>query len=135
MSKIPAGQQFHTLASSVNTIERGSALVNSERSMYTMQDLSDSLIGFARGTGTLNKIPVWSSTDTVIDSVISQNTDGDGITVVGTINIGDLNVAPESAEATGVTGEIRYTEAEGRSHIYLCTNTDTWVRVELSTWE
>jgi hypothetical protein len=41
-----------------------------------------------------------------------------------------LNTAPVSATATGATGEIRYTA----DYIYVCTATNTWKRVAISTW-
>jgi len=41
-----------------------------------------------------------------------------------------LNTAPSSATDTGVAGEIRYTA----DYIYVCTATDTWKRVAISTW-
>ena len=41
MAKIPLGQKFHTVSSSVQTQEKGSALANSQREIYTMQDIVD----------------------------------------------------------------------------------------------
>jgi hypothetical protein len=41
MSTIPSGQKFHTVPSNVQTVERGSALANSQREIYTMQDIID----------------------------------------------------------------------------------------------
>lgn len=41
-----------------------------------------------------------------------------------------LNTAPVSAVDTGVLGEIRVTA----DYIYVCTATNTWKRVELTTW-
>jgi len=43
MAIIPIGQKFHTIASNVQTVERGSSLVNAQKNIYTMQDISDSL--------------------------------------------------------------------------------------------
>ena len=42
MAIIPNAQQFHTLSSTVDTTERGSALANASREVYTMQDIKDS---------------------------------------------------------------------------------------------
>jgi len=39
MAQIPSGQKFHTVASNVQTAERGSALANSQREIFTMQDI------------------------------------------------------------------------------------------------
>ena len=44
--------------------------------------------------------------------------------------LSSLNVAPSSASATGITGEIRITA----THIYICVATNTWVRSPLTTW-
>lgn len=41
-----------------------------------------------------------------------------------------LNTAPASASATGTTGEIRI----DANYIYICTATNTWKRVAISTW-
>lgn len=38
--------------------------------------------------------------------------------------------APASASATGTAGEVRY----DADYIYICTATDTWKRVAISTW-
>tara|TARA_R100000900_G_scaffold53368_2_gene42644 strand:- start:874 stop:2142 length:1269 start_codon:yes stop_codon:yes gene_type:complete len=43
MAIIPNSQQFHTLSSSVDTTERGSARANANRESYTMQDIKDTI--------------------------------------------------------------------------------------------
>ena len=43
MATIPLGQKFHTVPSSVQTVERGSALANSQREIYTMGDIASSV--------------------------------------------------------------------------------------------
>ena len=50
MSTIPSGQKFHTVASNINTVERGSALSNAGREIYTMQDIIDTVGGRLEGT-------------------------------------------------------------------------------------
>lgn len=45
------------------------------------------------------------------------------------VNFFDV-IAPASATQKGVEGEVRIT----RTHIYVCTATNTWVRTALSTW-
>ena len=42
MAIIPSTQQFHTLSSTVDTTERGSAVANARVEVYTMQDIKDS---------------------------------------------------------------------------------------------
>jgi hypothetical protein len=34
MAIIPIGQKFHTIASNVQTVERGSSLVNAQKNIY-----------------------------------------------------------------------------------------------------
>tara|TARA_B110000467_G_C18260849_1_gene446236 strand:+ start:579 stop:986 length:408 start_codon:yes stop_codon:yes gene_type:complete len=135
MPTIPSGQQFHTLSSTVDTVERGSAQTNSDRAIFTMQDIADTIVHPADaidGSGTANKIPLWSDTNTISDSLITQ-IEG-GITVDGTINIANLNEAPEAVDASGVAGEIRFSAAGEEGYIYLCIAENTWVRSTLAPW-
>jgi hypothetical protein len=44
--------------------------------------------------------------------------------------LSELNIAPASAKATGIKGEIRVTS----TYIYVCIDTNTWVRSPLTTW-
>ena len=50
MSTIPLGTQFIGLASTVNTVERRSSLINNESAPYTMQDIIDTVGGGLEGT-------------------------------------------------------------------------------------
>ena len=43
MAIVPSGQKFHTIAANVATKERGSALVNSQKEIFTMQDVAASV--------------------------------------------------------------------------------------------
>jgi hypothetical protein len=43
MPTVPLDQKFHTIAANVATKERGSALVNSQKEIFTMQDVIDTL--------------------------------------------------------------------------------------------
>jgi len=45
MATIPTEQKFHTLNSNVVTQEKGSALTNSQREIYTMQDIVETVEG------------------------------------------------------------------------------------------
>jgi hypothetical protein len=38
--------------------------------------------------------------------------------------------APAAADSTGTAGQIAY----DATHIYVCVDTDTWVRADLATW-
>lgn len=53
-----------------------------------------------------------------------------GLTVTGKFYVSSLNTAPSSAADTGTAGEIRITA----DYIYICTATNTWKRVAISTW-
>lgn len=61
--------------------------------------------------------------------------DGTGWSMHGVVQsdqfkLSDLNTAPSSSTDTGALGEIRITSG----YIYVCIDTDTWVRSALSTW-
>jgi hypothetical protein len=43
MAQVPSGQKFHTVPSNVQTEEKGSKLANSQREIYTMQDIVDTV--------------------------------------------------------------------------------------------
>ena len=43
MAIIPVGQKFHTVSSTVDTTDRGSSELQSQREIYTMQDIADSV--------------------------------------------------------------------------------------------
>lgn len=49
MAIIPNSQQFHTQASDVDTNNKGSALANSQRKSFTMQDIIDTVSGGGGG--------------------------------------------------------------------------------------
>lgn len=79
------------------------------------------------------------STSTSAPFVVSKASSGGyspssnlfSINSTGSFQVNFLDVlAPASATANGIEGEVRIT----RSHIYVCTGTNTWVRSALSTW-
>jgi hypothetical protein len=47
MAVVPSDQKFHTVPSNVQTVERGSALANSQREIYTMQDIIETVGGLS----------------------------------------------------------------------------------------
>tara|TARA_R110000803_G_scaffold29790_1_gene67726 strand:- start:569 stop:871 length:303 start_codon:yes stop_codon:yes gene_type:complete len=100
-----------------------------------MQDIADTIVHPADaidGSGTANKMPLWSDTNTITNSIITQ---GEGsITVDGTINIANLNAAPATRESEGVEGMIRFGAAGEEGYIYLCIADNTWVRATLTQW-
>ena len=58
MSTIPSGQKFHTVASNINTVDRGSALSNAGREIYTMQDITDTVSAGLPPAPVLSTYPV-----------------------------------------------------------------------------
>lgn len=45
MATVPSGQKFHTVPNDVETSNLGSKLANSNREIYTMQDITDTVVG------------------------------------------------------------------------------------------
>jgi hypothetical protein len=62
MATIPTGQQFHTLSSTVDTTERGSAFANERRQSFTMQDIKDT-IGAATSINELSDASAGGGTE------------------------------------------------------------------------
>ena len=83
MATIPDNQQFHTVASKVDTANKGSALANSDRRSYTMQDIKDTVSagGGVDGSGTAGNISKWSDANTLTDSLLSES--GSVVTIFG----------------------------------------------------
>jgi len=84
MAIIPTGQQFHTLSSTVSTLERGSAYANASRESFTMQDIIDTISatgGAIDGSGTARTIPFFTDSNTIGDSplIVSTFVPGDGL--------------------------------------------------------
>jgi hypothetical protein len=73
MATIPSGQKFHTVPSNVQTAERGSALANSQREIYTMQDIIDTVPAGAAVNPTSGKLP-YNNAGVFADSAITNDT-------------------------------------------------------------
>jgi len=151
MATIPDTQQFHTVAGKVDTANKGSELANADRRSYTMQDIKDTVSagGGVDGSGTAGKLSKWSDANTLTDSLVSES--GSLVTVTGNLGVtggavaanynltpGSTNTAPASATAPGTKGDIRFVGEGGppatTGAIYLCIETDTWVKVALATF-
>lgn len=142
MATVPLTNRFHTTTAQVPTVNLGSALANSDRETYSMQDIVDTvtLTGGVDGSGTAGRLTKWSDANTVTDSIISES--GSALTatatffeVTGTVkgtdfSVAALNTAPALATSTGTTGEIRWVA----DAVYLCIATDTWVKADLATF-
>jgi hypothetical protein len=79
MATIPSGQKFHTVPAGVQTVERGSALANSQREIYTMQDVIDTVS------------PSITANPSVIDLKV---TDGDIVTGITITAISQTIIIP-----------------------------------------
>lgn len=69
-------------------------------------------------------------------STVFTIADGGAVTSTSTITstkyfVSALNTAPANATDTGTLGEIRFA-SDG--YLYLCSATNTWIRVQLNTW-
>jgi hypothetical protein len=76
MATIPAGQKFHTVSAHVDTTNKGSAQANSDREVFTMQDIEDSV-----GGG-------------LVTSLTTTGDSGAATLVSGVLNIPTPNSAP-----------------------------------------
>lgn len=91
MAHIPVAQQFHTLTSSVVTADLGSALANSGREVYTMQDIIDTVSysgGSIDGSGTADTLAYFTDSNTIatLNSYLTNFSNA-------TIKIGSLSAA------------------------------------------
>ena len=107
MATIPSSQKFHTVKSTVDTENRGSASLNAQRTIFTMQDILDTVVvgGGVDGSGTAGKISKWVDSNTLTDSIMAEA--GTLITVTGgltaTGNLAAVDVAA-SGNVSGVNG-------------------------------
>ena len=77
MATIPSGQKFHTIAADVDTMNRGSASANADRTIFTMADIVASIPAHGlSGSGTADTLSMWSDSSTLADSSITQDTNG-----------------------------------------------------------
>ena len=71
MPTIPTAQKFHTVASNINTVERGSALSNAGREVYTMQDITDTTRPYKVYTALLTQSGANAPVATVLENTLS----------------------------------------------------------------
>lgn len=92
---------------------------------------SDVGLGNVDNTSDANK-PVSTAQQTALDlkaPLASPSFAGDVSTSGDSIRV-DTSKTPSSASDTGTTGEIAWDS----NYLYVCTATDTWKRVAISTW-
>lgn len=156
MATIPNNQKFHTVSADVDTENKGSALANSDRRSYTMQDILDTVStgGGVDGSGTAGTLPLWSDSNTIGDSSVDES--GSDVQVIqknflvtplpGGVNRMGLSdgsrdsrltvgapqdaQAPSTATSAGTVGDILFTS----DYIYFCWSPDKWKRVALAAW-
>lgn len=110
---------------------------NQQHSVVTVDSASPASSLTVASTGAVSTPYAFTSTGNftvgaskLVVTAASGNTVSAG-TITGTqFKLSALNTAPASAAATGTLGEIRITA----THLYVCTATDTWVRVAIATW-
>tara|TARA_R100000655_G_scaffold63528_2_gene102012 strand:+ start:81 stop:647 length:567 start_codon:yes stop_codon:yes gene_type:complete len=121
MATIPATQKFHTVPDTVDTVDKGSAQAASDRKIYTMQDIQDTVTagGGVDGSGTAETIPLWSDSNTLTDSKLVA--DGDNFVIPETfVHAGDTDTsfgftdADEISITTGGTLGIKCTSSATR---------------------
>ena len=104
MPNIPLTNKIHTVTSSVETVNRGSALANAGREAYTIQDLADTIGGGGGGavdsivagenitvssatgdvtinadiggSGTTNQLALFTASGTIGNSLLAASTSG-----------------------------------------------------------
>ena len=87
MATIPSGQKFHTVASTVDTENKGSAGLNAQRTIFTMQDIQDTVTagGGVDGSGTANSLSRWLDSNTLQDAGVTD--DGSTVAVARPLNV------------------------------------------------
>ena len=114
MAIIPTAQQFHTLSSTVDTTERGSALANASRESYTMQDILDTVS--AGGGG----FPFLIDTQSLYAGYVPQFLSGNpqGNTFLG-IDTGQYHTTGISNTAIGYKAMVGGFDGEGDECVFV----------------
>lgn len=111
----------------------GSAVIPSSHKAFSFYNFSEELISVL-GDGISKFFSSSPSTSTTTGALVVSGGVGIGgaLHVGGQINgLGSVQPgAPASATAAGTTGQIRWDS----DYIYVCTATNTWKRVAISTW-
>lgn len=91
MATIPSGQKFHTIAADVNTMNRGSASANADRTIFTIDDIQ-STIGSIGGSITAGQIAFGAATANNIEGNPNITTNGVSLFIPDYIvHTGDTN--------------------------------------------
>tara|TARA_R110001599_G_scaffold343129_1_gene565497 strand:+ start:287 stop:871 length:585 start_codon:yes stop_codon:yes gene_type:complete len=91
MATIPSGQKFHTIAADVDTMNRGSASANADRTIFTIDDIQ-STIGSIGGSITAGQIAFGAATANNIEGNPNITTNGVSLFIPDYIvHTGDTN--------------------------------------------
>jgi hypothetical protein len=125
MATIPPGQKFHTIAADVDTMNRGSASANADRSIFTMADIVESIPSGLSGSGTAGKVSRFTASDTIADSLIGD--DGTTVSLGTDITIGDsIKFSEDSTSKFGFfAGQDNFFIYNEGSLQFECNNTTT----------
>ena len=111
MAIIPNAQKFHTLSSTVNTTDRGSAELQSQREIYTMQDIIDTVgddglskiwIMIPDGATFLSPVPTTNIIRLANETSVNESA----------IKIGETVDFKASPSGTSNINQIRYSELQ-----------------------
>ena len=126
MATIPSGQKFHTIAADVDTMNRGSASANADRSIFTMADIAASVPSSGlSGSGTAGKVSRFTDSDTIADSLIGD--DGTTVSLGTDVTIGDsIKFSEDSTSKFGfVAGQDNFFIYNENSLQFECSSTTT----------
>ena len=125
MATIPSGQKFHTIASDVDTMNRGSASANANRTIFTMADIAASVPSGLSGSGTSGQVSRFTASDTIADSLIGD--DGTTVSLGTDITIGDsIKFSEDSTSKFGfVAGQDNFFIYNENSLQFECNATTT----------
>ena len=91
MATIPSGQKFHTIAADVDTMNRGSASANADRTIFTIDDIKSTL-GCIGGSITAGQIAFGAATANNIEGNPNITTNGVSLFIPDYIvHTGDTN--------------------------------------------
>ena len=127
--KIPEGQlDLSTVTSPISIVTDGFLGVDGFKHILSLDSRSDTDGGGLEIiTGDTNSIGVSGEPALIIRDYLGAVVFR--IEANGSMTL-SFQTAPATATSTGILGEIRYTT----DYIYICTATNTWKRVAISTW-
>jgi len=126
------GAGFSVPVSTVNTGTQNTAL-GWQAGRFNITGSRNVFLGYAAGINELTSDNLYISNTNTATPLIKGKFDSAGGNL-GSVRIyGDLQLTtktPATAASTGTTGTITW----DADYIYICTATDTWKRVAISTW-